>query len=109
LFFTGAFRIYLGIWPAVTVKFRANQVELGGFLSGANVSFCLSRAESDRARSAGRWCAKGYHLHHRTALDFSDPAINIFAREFECNSKLSLKTVFDKNLRSYEYRMELFL
>ena len=31
LFLTGAFRIYIGIWPAVTVKFRANQVEPGGF------------------------------------------------------------------------------
>ena len=42
-------------------------------------------------------------------LDFSDLTINNFARQFECNSKLSLKAVFHKNLRSYGYGMELFL
>jgi hypothetical protein len=31
--FTGAFRIYFGIWRAVTVKFRADNIEPGGFLS----------------------------------------------------------------------------
>jgi len=52
--FTYALRIYFGFWPAVTVKFRADQIEPGGFLSGANVSFCLSWTESDRAQSDGR-------------------------------------------------------
>jgi len=33
LFFTTALWVYFGIWPAVTVKFRANQIEPGGFLS----------------------------------------------------------------------------
>ena len=31
--FTGAFRIYFGIWLAVTFKFRADNIEPGGFLS----------------------------------------------------------------------------
>jgi len=31
--FTYALRIYFGIWPAVTVKFRADKIEPGGFLS----------------------------------------------------------------------------
>jgi len=31
--FTAALRIYFGIWPAVTFKFQADQIEPGGFLS----------------------------------------------------------------------------
>jgi hypothetical protein len=37
--FTYALRIYFGIWPAVTVKFRADQIEPGGFLSMGECHF----------------------------------------------------------------------
>ena len=42
--FTYALRIYFGIWPAVTVKFRADQIEPGGFLSRVNVWFLPVRS-----------------------------------------------------------------
>jgi len=39
LSFTTALWIYFGIWPAVTVKFRADQIEPGGFLSMGECHF----------------------------------------------------------------------
>jgi len=44
--FTYALRIYFGIWPAVTFKFRADQIVPGGFLSRVNVWFCLRQTQA---------------------------------------------------------------
>jgi len=43
--FTYALRFYFGIWPAVTVKFRADQIEPGGFLSMGECHFFYSVTE----------------------------------------------------------------
>ena len=59
--FTGAFRIYFGNWPAVTVKFRADNIEPGGFLSMGECQFHPRPGgqnwESDRTRSGGGCCS----------------------------------------------------
>jgi len=87
LSFTTALWIYFGIWPAVTVKFRADQIEPGGFLS---MGECLvftrqwwtgsrEKEKADRTRSGGGCCSGNNHPQQPKPLDVSASAINTFA------------------------------
>jgi len=79
LFFTTALWIYFGIWPAVTVKFRADQIEPGGFLSmGECLVFTRQRwiggrgkEKADRTRSGGGCCSRNNHPQQPKPLDVS--------------------------------------
>jgi len=77
--FTTALWIYFGIWPAVTVKFRADQIEPGGFLS---MGECLvftrrkwtgrcGKEKADRTRSGFGCCSENNHTQQPKPLDVS--------------------------------------
>jgi len=79
LSFTTALWIYFGIWPAVIVKFRADQIEPGGFLS---MGECLvftrqkwtarrEKEKADRTRSGGGCCSGNNSLQRPKPLDVS--------------------------------------
>ena len=77
--FTYALRIYFGFWPAVTVKFRADQIEPGGFLS---MGECLvftrqnwtgrrEKEKADQTRSGGGCCSENNSPQQPKPLDVS--------------------------------------
>jgi len=86
LSFTTALWIYFGIrqwtdfvWPAVTVKFRANQIEPGGFLSmgeclvftGQKLEVRSGKEKADRTRSGEGCCSENNHALQPKPLDVS--------------------------------------
>jgi len=79
LSFTAALRLYIGFWLAVKFKFRADQLEPGGFLSMGECLVFTSqkwigrggKEKADRTRSGFGCCTGNNYPQQPKPLDFS--------------------------------------